>query len=189
MTASAAGLNAFRSAFQSAIFGLCLAGCVGCDPRLVAELKTAANRQAQQNTAMAELQKEVAKGTGALILSEEKSRSQIIRAQEGLDDVRKKLLEDFRTLEVGRKKLAEERRRESILLKSAEWGSAFPITWLGISVVGKIFARLPADAIDAADIVNLLPPHVFSGHAPSPLPQAQDPSKAIEQLRDKDSVS
>ena len=138
---------------------------------------------------MVDLQKEVAKGTEALILSEEKSRSQIIRAQEGLDDTRKKLVDDFRTLEVDRKELAEQRRRESLLLKGAEWGSAFLITWLGISVLGKIFSRLPADAIDVADIVDLLPPQVFKENAPFQLPQSQNPTKAIKELRDKESAT
>ena len=55
-----------------------LAAMGGCDDRVTQVAREAANRQAQQNTVMAELHQEVAAGTRELVAADAKARGDIV---------------------------------------------------------------------------------------------------------------
>ena len=79
----------------------------GCDERAAQIAREAADRQAQQNTAMAELNKEVAGGTRRLVEADAQARKEIVgvhrdlqaertRLDTGWDDVRRRAASDRR---------------------------------------------------------------------------------------------
>jgi len=63
----------------------------GCDDRVTQISREAADRQAQQNTAMAELSKEVASGTQRLVGADAQARKEIVGVHRDLQAERMRL--------------------------------------------------------------------------------------------------
>ena len=63
----------------------------GCDDRATQIAREAANRQAQQNTAMADLNKEVASGTHQLVEADAQTRKEIVGVHHELQAERTRL--------------------------------------------------------------------------------------------------
>src|SRR4051812_28760879 len=88
----------------------------GCDDRATQIAREAANRQAQQNTAMSELNKEVAAGTRELVAADSQARKEIVGVHHELQAERTQLDTGWDALENERRQIADERRTESMLV-------------------------------------------------------------------------
>jgi hypothetical protein len=88
----------------------------GCDDGAIHIAREAADRQAQQNTAMAELNKEVASGTRQLVEADAEARKEIVGVHRELQAERTRLDTGWDALETERKEIAGQRRTESMLV-------------------------------------------------------------------------
>ena len=87
----------------------------GCDDRATRIAREAADRQAQQNTSMADLNKEVASGTHQLVEADAEARKEIVGVHRDLQSERSRLDTSWSQLESERRKIAGQRRTESML--------------------------------------------------------------------------
>jgi hypothetical protein len=87
----------------------------GCDDSGTQIAREAADRQAQQNTAMAKLNQEVASGTHQLVAADAEARKEIVVVHHDLQAERSKLDTSWSALEDERRELAGQRRTESWL--------------------------------------------------------------------------
>lgn len=150
-----------------ALCGLSL--LVGCDEedrhKQVAEVAIqAAERQAQQNTEMARLNREVAEGTRRMVEADAEARKEIIAVHQEIQSERASLSDGFETLEAERKQMAQERRTESILVPAAR---TIGVALVAVVVVGfcvfVLFGLRRADASDA-ELNELLIHDLVSEH-------------------------
>jgi len=94
----------------------------GCDDRASQIAREAANRQAQQNTAMADLNREVASGTHQLVEADAQSRKDFVGVHRDLQAERSRLDTAWSDLDGERQKIAGERRIESMLVSVTKVG-------------------------------------------------------------------
>src|SRR3954463_16626580 len=80
----------------------------GCDDRATQISRQAADRQAQQNIAMVELNKEVASGTHQLVEADAQARKEIISVHRDIEAERARLDSSWDALERERQKIAAE---------------------------------------------------------------------------------
>src|SRR6185295_6133925 len=92
----------------------------GCDDRASQIAREAANRQVQQNTAMADLNKEVASGTHRLVEADAQARKEIVGVHRDLQAERSRLDSSWNELEDDRRQLAGQRRTASALVAVAQ---------------------------------------------------------------------
>jgi hypothetical protein len=92
----------------------------GCDDRTAQVAREAADRQAQQNTAMAELNQEVASGTHRLVEADAQSRKEIVGVHRDLQSERARLDTGWNDLEQERRQMAGQRRTESLLAPTVQ---------------------------------------------------------------------
>jgi hypothetical protein len=92
-----------------------LAATAGCNDDAVTVAREAADRQAQQNETMAELQQEVAAGTRQLVAEEGQARRQALEVLRDLQAERGQLADGWDELESQRQSIARSRRTESLL--------------------------------------------------------------------------
>ena len=83
-------------------------GCSSSDDRLVRHVAESNRQQAQQNSEMAKVHREVAEGTSRLVDAVAESRKEMVAMESDLQDQRTQLDKE-------RRSLANERHRESIL--------------------------------------------------------------------------
>src|SRR5215216_4653667 len=88
----------------------------GCDDKATQIAREAADRQAQQNTEMAQLTKEVASGSHQLVEADAKARQEIVGVHHDLQAERTRLDTSWYALEQERKGIATQRRTESLLI-------------------------------------------------------------------------
>ena len=110
-----------------------LLAMIGCSEEATRIAREAANRQAQQNTSMAELNKEVASGSRRLVDADAQARKDIVGVHHDLQLERGRLDSSWSTLESERKQLAADRRTESFLVSVAPLigGSLLVVVFLG----------------------------------------------------------
>src|SRR4051812_34754372 len=115
----------------------------GCDARVAQLAREAADRQAQQNTEMAQLNKEVASGSHQLVEADAKARQEIIGVHHDLQAERARLDTSLSELESERREIAGQRRTESMLvsLSSAIGGVSLVVALLGFSWYALVAAR------------------------------------------------
>lgn len=92
----------------------------GCDDRAAQIAREAADRQAQQNTAMADLNKEVASGTHRLVEADAQARKEVVGVHRDLQAERARLDSGWGELERERRRIAGERRTESLLAPTVQ---------------------------------------------------------------------
>ena len=100
---------------------LCLTLVAGCTDedrhKEVAEVaKQAADRQAEQNSVMARLSREVAEGTRRLVQADADARKEMIVVHQDIQAERTSLNKSFEKLEGERKQIAQQRRTESVVV-------------------------------------------------------------------------
>jgi hypothetical protein len=88
----------------------------GCDKQAVHIAREAADRQAQQNISMAELNKELAGGTRRLVEADAQARREIVGVHRDLQNERSRLDAGWGALEQERRHIATQRRTESMLV-------------------------------------------------------------------------
>jgi hypothetical protein len=88
----------------------------GCDERATQIALEAANRQAQQNTAMVELNQEVASGARRLVDADSQARQEFVGVHRDLQVERTRLDTGWNDLEQQRRQIAAQRRTESMLV-------------------------------------------------------------------------
>jgi hypothetical protein len=88
----------------------------GCDERATQIALDAADRQAQQNTAMVELNKEVAGGAHQLVEADAKARGEMVTVHRELQAERTRLDSGWTVLDQERLAVANQRRTESMLV-------------------------------------------------------------------------
>jgi hypothetical protein len=88
----------------------------GCEDKSTQIAREAADRQAQQNTEMAQLNKEVASGSHQLVEADAKARQDIVGVHHDLQAERTRLDTSRSELEVERREIAGQRRTESMLV-------------------------------------------------------------------------
>jgi hypothetical protein len=115
----------------------------GCDDRVTQVAIDGANRQAQQNTAMAELNRNVADGTRGLVMADAQARKEIIAVHLKLQEERIRLDTGWNALQQEKREIAGERRTESMLVAvtKAVGGLALVFLLLGFSWYAVAAAR------------------------------------------------
>jgi hypothetical protein len=93
----------------------------GCDDAATRVAREAADRQAQQNTAMAQLQQEVAGGTHRLVEADAQARKEVIGVHRDLQAERTRLDTGWTALEQERQRIASRRRTESMVAPAIQW--------------------------------------------------------------------
>ena len=86
----------------------------GCDDRVSQVAREAADRQAQQNTSMAELNQEVAGGARRLVEADAKARQDFVGIHRDLGAERSRLDAGWNSLEDERHQIAGQRGAESM---------------------------------------------------------------------------
>jgi hypothetical protein len=136
-----------------ALLGLSL--LIGCGEKdhhkQVAEVATqAAERQAQQNTEMARLNREVAEGTRRMVEADAEARKEVIVVHQEIQAERATLNQGFEKLEVERKEIAQQRRTESTLVPALKTiGGAVVAIAVVVFCLLLLFGLRKADASDA----------------------------------------
>jgi hypothetical protein len=105
---------------------------IGCDDRATKIASEAADRQAQQNTVVTDLNKEVTSGSHQLVEADAKARQAIIGVHHDFEAERARLDQGWNQLENDRRELAGERRTDSILVVISKLGGA------GLLVLGSL---------------------------------------------------
>ena len=99
----------------------------GCDDRATQIAREAANRQAHQNTTMAELNKEVASGTRKLVAADAQARKEIVGVHHDLQAERTRLDVGWNSLEQERQQIATQRRTESMWVPVVQAGGLIAV--------------------------------------------------------------
>ena len=116
----------------------------------------AADRQAQQNTTMAELHDEVASGTRRLVEADGQARAEIVAVHRDLQAERSRLDSGWTDLEQERREIARERRTESMLVPAIEVGGGLMLLIVLLGYCWYALVRLRSgDSVDA-DLTALL---------------------------------
>jgi hypothetical protein len=162
----------------------------GCDKEEAARIaREAADRQAQQNTAMAELNKEVASGSRSLVAADAQARKEIVSVHGDLLAERARLDTGWGALEEERKKIAGQRRTESMLVPVTKLvgGLALVIALLGFCWYALVAAWRSDDTdaqLNELLICEILPaetPLLLSDqHAPPLLSQSQPDNQSAK---------
>lgn len=97
-----------------------LAAIHGCDDNSAQIAREAADRQAQQNTEMARLNKEVAAGSHQLVEADAQARKEIVGVHHDLQTERSRLDTSWQNLEDERRQIAGQRQTESMLASVCE---------------------------------------------------------------------
>ena len=134
---------------------LCLTWLTGCgDPdryKEVAEVaREGANRQAQQNSEMARLNREVVEGTKRMIEADAQARKEMVVVHHELQAERDSLNLGFNMLESERKQIAEQRRTESVVVPALKTiGGALVGTSVVVLCLVLLIGQRNTDASDA----------------------------------------
>lgn len=114
---------------------------VGCDDRATRIATQAADRQAQQNREMAQLNREVAAGASNLVTEEAKARQQVLEVHRELQQERSGLAAGWNKLEVERQQIARSRRTESALAAIVSGGGAMLAALLALALAWLVLYR------------------------------------------------
>ena len=152
----------------------------GCNDRGTQIAREAADRQAQQNTSMAELNQEVAGGARRLVEADAKARQDFVGIHRDLGAERSRLDAGWNSLEDERQQIASQRRAESMLVPLTELvsGLAVVVALLGFCWYALVAARRN-EVIDAELneflVCELLPGEQLLPHTGPQLPALPAP--------------
>jgi hypothetical protein len=161
----------------------------GCDEQAAQIAREAADRQAQQNTAMAELNKEVAGGARRLVEADAQARHEIVGVHRDLAAERSRLDTGWNALEKERREIAGQRRTQSLLAPAIQ---AAGLVALIVALLGFCWYALRAncrsDDTDAqlnelliCEVLSDEPPFLSgSQHGPALLGQSQSDDRSAD---------
>ena len=151
---------------------LALTWTSGCDERVVEVAREAADRQAAQNQQMGELQKEVARGTRSLVEADAAAREEIVGVHRDLQLERQQLGTGWNDLEEERRKIAQQRRTESLVVPLAQAIGAIVFVTVLMGFLWQLLASTrSSDSIDD-ELSELLIQQML-------VDEAQDPELAL----------
>jgi hypothetical protein len=146
-----------------------LAWTSGCDERVVEVAREAADRQAAQNEQMGALQQEVARGTRSLVEADATARQEIVGVHRDLQAERQQLGSSWNDLEHERRRVAQQRRTESIVMPLTQMIGAIALVTMLIGFLWHVLASTRStDTIDV-ELSELLIQHVLVGETPEPV--------------------
>jgi hypothetical protein len=154
----------------------------GCDERATQIAVEAADRQAQQNTAMAELNQEVASGARYLVEADAKARGEMVAVQRELQAERTRLDSGWTALDQERRNVDSQRRSESMVAPAITLtgGIALAIVLLGFCWYALVASRRNDDA--NAELSELLVREFLAEQLPL-LPASERPPGLLAQSR------
>lgn len=135
-------IKRFKIATATALIATTL---IGCDDRAAQIAVEAADRQAEQNREMAQLNREVAAGTSRLVTEDAKARQQALRVHEQLQQERAGLNAGLASLEAERHQIAQSRRTDSALAAIVSGGGALLAALLALALAWLVLYRGGAD--------------------------------------------
>jgi hypothetical protein len=156
----------------------------GCDERATQIALDAADRQAQQNTAMAELNTEVAAGTRRLVEADAQARKEVLTAQRELLAERNRLESGRMALDQERRHIAGLRRIDSVLVPAITpiGGIALVIVLLAFCWYALVASRRNDDAELSEFLVSELLAYQLRLPSPSQrLPTLLAQSRPVDQ--------
>jgi hypothetical protein len=140
----------------------------GCDERVAEVAREAADRQAQQNTTMVELQQEVASGTRSLVAADAAARHEIVGVHHDLQAERRQLDAGWNALEAERSQIARNRRTESLVAPLAQLLGTLALVVVLLGFLWQLLARVPStDPVDA-ELSELLIEQLLAEELPGP---------------------
>jgi hypothetical protein len=120
----------------------------GCRPNESEFAREALRRQADQNEAMATLQREVAAGTRELVVRDADASRRLADVQAQLQAERATLAADWRELDSNRRSEALRTRRDSFLSALVRGGAATAAALFALAIVRAAFADAPSQRDD-----------------------------------------
>lgn len=149
------------------ILPLLLSLTAGCDDRSTRIAREAADRQAQQNTAMANLNQEVASGSRALVAADAQARKDFVGVHHDLQSERSRLDSGWDKLENERRELAHERQSESWLSSTTTLAIGLMLTAMVLGFCWLVLSSAHRDT-PQAELSDFLVQEVLSDR-PHPL--------------------
>lgn len=141
----------------------------GCSDQAAKVALDAADRQAQQNTAMAELNKEVAIGTHQLVEADAQARKDMVTVHHDLQQERSRLDAGWSELNGERHTIAGERKTESLFVSAATLAGSVLLVVLLLGFCRHILAAAQQDGASTAELQELLVNEVLSNSVSPPL--------------------
>lgn len=163
---------------------------IGCDDRAAQIATQAADRQAEQNREMAQLNREVAAGTSRLVTEDAKARQQALEVHRDLQQERAGLADGWNSLEAERKQIAQSRRTDSALAAIVSGGGATLAGLLALALAWLVLYRgnddgessTPAIYAEVIDVMLDQPP------APPQLPSRTTPGSLLTTAENQPSI-
>jgi hypothetical protein len=134
----------------------------GCDERAAQIAREAADRQAQQNAAMVELNKEVAGGTRRLVEADAQARKEIVGVHRDLQAERSQLNTGWNALEEERRQIASQRRTESLLVPAIQAAGLLALVALVLGFSWYALVRSQDTSTSASEVNDLLIGEIIS---------------------------
>lgn len=118
--------------------------------------REAANRQAQQNTAMAELNKEVASGTHQLVEADAQARKEMVAVHHDLQQERSRLDAGWTELHGERRSIAGEQKTESMLVSLATIAGSVLLVILLLTFCRQVLTAAQHESASTTELQELL---------------------------------
>lgn len=125
----------------------------GCDDRATRVALQSVDQQARQNLAMANVNEQVATGVQQLLAADSESRSELLAAHRELLTARNALTAQWNDLEHQRRKLDDNRRRDSLVIPLAQSAGVFLMV---VVVLGFCWCALGKSVRSASNNDNVL---------------------------------
>lgn len=148
--------------------------------------REAANRQAQQNTAMAELNREVASGTHHLVEADAQARKEMVAVHHDLQQERSRLDAGWTELHGERRSIAGERKTESTFVSLATIAGSILLVVVLLSFCRQVLTAAQHDSATTAELHELLVKEVLMETVPPPLLFTQAASQPLLAVTDND---
>jgi ribosome-binding ATPase YchF (GTP1/OBG family) len=163
-----------------------IAGCQSESERVVEVAREAAQRQAEQNRQMTQLQNQVAEGSRQLVEAEAKARAELTALQRDLQQGQAEVDRQRDELEAERRKIASERYWDAILGSSITAAVALLACLLPLVLCWALLRRQSEERDADATLAEFLVQELVSGH-PALLPASPPCPLLIEATRDSGS--
>ena len=140
----------------------------GCNERVAQVAREAADRQAEQNHRMAEVQQEVAAGARSLVAADAEAPRELVAAPREMHVERNQLDRGRDALERERRAMAAERRTVSLLAPALESLGAVLVVLVVIGFSWYALVRLRSDEVVDTELVELLVQELADEQLPRP---------------------
>jgi hypothetical protein len=147
----------------------------GCDDRAAQVAREAADRQAQQNQSMAELNREVAAGTKRLVEADAQTRKEVVSVHRDLQAERARLDSGWNDLEQERRQMAGQRRAESLLAPTVETAGLLAVITLVLGFSWYALVKTRSSSETECAVTDLLLDEVLADNSQALLADPEKP--------------